>query len=284
MVELYRQRVLKYYADFKLSGNCPVALIMPKCAQLRDLSKEILLSRHKKEDERILKDFFGEYDNLSDLLVRVNSFPVEKFKPVINFLKNKVQSPNVKYVNLAAWLIDYKERPFNYQHYENGNENEILKIDELNGNDATSNGGNVTMIGYKRRSFFMGIGVVAILAILALVNNKKVKSGLLSPMSALSTGRAGSNCMYWNDFKFIEIDCQETPLNKIVRGTDKSLLINFKKITRTDTLTEDHEDKVWYSKINNRVEFFTMPGTHPEKLDRHLKPATKYILKKYAGK
>lgn len=38
----------------------------------------------------------------------------------------------------------------------------------------------------------------------------------------------------------------------------------FQKITRPDTITEASLHKVWYSKSNNQVEFFTADGENPE--------------------
>ena len=63
---------------------------------------------------------------------------------------------------------------------------------------------------------------------------------------------------------------------------DRDRLENFQKIQRLDTLNLEDVNKVWYSKVNNEVEFFTAPGLHPEHQERGLKLATKYIIEKYA--
>jgi hypothetical protein len=67
----------------------------------------------------------------------------------------------------------------------------------------------------------------------------------------------------------------------IALSEEKKLL---KKITRPDTLTvENALGKVWYDKSNNKVEFFTHYGKHPEN-GKALKDVSETILEKYAKK
>ena len=54
------------------------------------------------------------------------------------------------------------------------------------------------------------------------------------------------------------------------------------KITRPDTLTfENAENRVWYDKSNNQVEFFTQYGLHPTN-HKTLRAVTKHMIDKYA--
>jgi len=86
--------------------------------------------------------------------------------------------------------------------------------------------------------------------------------------------------MYWNGEQFIATteanlgpDRPVIPLN-----TDK--LKYLKKITRPDTITVESLHKVWYSKHNNSIEFFTDNGKNPEN-NKDLKRMTLYIFNKY---
>lgn len=90
-------------------------------------------------------------------------------------------------------------------------------------------------------------------------------------------------CMCWNGEKYIEIDCQSKTQPYQVIGLDKNKLEGFVKITRPDTLSPKDVGRVWYSKINHEVEFFTGPGYHPTEFGRSLKAATMRILDSYAG-
>ncbi len=90
-------------------------------------------------------------------------------------------------------------------------------------------------------------------------------------------------CMCWNGEKYIEVDCQSKTQPYQVIGLDKNKLDGFVKITRPDTLGPKDVGRVWYSKINHEVEFFTGPGYHPTEFGRSLKAATIRILNSYAG-
>ncbi len=89
-------------------------------------------------------------------------------------------------------------------------------------------------------------------------------------------------CMYWDGEKYIAIHCDEVDPQLDIIALNSEKQQQFKRITRKDTLTKDHVNKVWYSKINTEVEFFTCPGLHPVHPHRSLKAATEYIIEKYA--
>lgn len=89
-------------------------------------------------------------------------------------------------------------------------------------------------------------------------------------------------CMYWTEDHYQPIPCNQKIPNTIVVALDSVKIRSFKKITQPDTITHRAIGSVWYSKINNKVEFFTADGDHPVVIDRHLKPVTKRIIDKYA--
>ncbi|RKE52756.1 hypothetical protein [Sphingobacterium detergens] len=93
-----------------------------------------------------------------------------------------------------------------------------------------------------------------------------------------------SDCMCWNGERYIQIDCQNKTQRYQVIGLDKEKLEHFRKITRLDTLGLKDLGNIWYSKIDNEIEFFTAPGFHPVQPRRSLKATTKYIFETYAGK
>ncbi|WP_300671334.1 hypothetical protein [Soonwooa sp.] len=89
-----------------------------------------------------------------------------------------------------------------------------------------------------------------------------------------------SGCMYWNGDEYLQEDCDKIndKVNLIPLNQEK--LEHFKRITNPDTLTLHSVGKVWYSKYNNEVTFFTTQGKNPEN-GKTLKPVTEYILNKY---
>ncbi len=90
-------------------------------------------------------------------------------------------------------------------------------------------------------------------------------------------------CMCWNGERYIQVECQDKTQRYQVIGLDKEKLEHFRKITRPDTLGLKDLGNIWYSKIDNEIEFFTAPGFHPVQPRRSLKATTKYIFETYAG-
>ncbi len=69
----------------------------------------------------------------------------------------------------------------------------------------------------------------------------------------LSTGNGG--CMYWAGDHYQPVPCNQKVPNTLVVALDTLLIKNFRKITQPDTITNRAIGLVWYSKINNKVEF-----------------------------
>ncbi len=97
-----------------------------------------------------------------------------------------------------------------------------------------------------------------------------------------ATPQENGGCMYWAKDHFQPIPCHQSIPNTLVVALDTTRMKNFKKITRPDTITNRAKGRVWYSKINNEIEFFTAEGEHPVVLGRRLKPVSDYIINKYA--
>jgi len=90
-------------------------------------------------------------------------------------------------------------------------------------------------------------------------------------------------CMYWDKSEYKQVDCQDkNPIYNHKISFDDEKITYFKRIERKDTLTTENAGKVWYSKYNGVVEFFTDDGVDPNN-GRELRKATEYIIDKYAG-
>lgn len=96
----------------------------------------------------------------------------------------------------------------------------------------------------------------------------------------LPLGASGS-CMYWLDDHYEQIACNQKIPNTMVIALDTIKLKNFRRLTRPDTITYRAIGKVWYSKINGKMEYYTSGGEHPVVFGRRLKPITIYIIDKY---
>ncbi|GEM_PF-269155 len=95
------------------------------------------------------------------------------------------------------------------------------------------------------------------------------------------TTKDENQCMYWNGEKYLTIDCREEIVG-VVLEAKKAEKFLMQRITRPDTLTfENAENRVWYDKSNNQVEFFTQYGLHPTN-HKTLRAVTKHMIEKYA--
>lgn len=89
--------------------------------------------------------------------------------------------------------------------------------------------------------------------------------------------------MYWNGKGYQLTAATDMNPKHDVIPLDTVRLKYFKKITRPDTLNIDNGmDRVWYSKYQNKVEFFTMDGVNPDN-QKELKPVSERIILKYAS-
>lgn len=87
--------------------------------------------------------------------------------------------------------------------------------------------------------------------------------------------------MYWTGDDYKAISCNDKVENASILALDATKVRTFKKIALTDTITRHSLGYVWYSKIDNKLEFFTSDGFHPTNDDRRLKPLTEYIINRY---
>jgi len=102
-------------------------------------------------------------------------------------------------------------------------------------------------------------------------------------------GRFNENegCMVWKGDHYEAVAC-DTQINTFagnnIIALNKDLLMYQKKLNVSDTTSffnADDSPKVWYGKLsNNRCEFFSYPGKHPE-TGKELKKTTHYIVEKY---
>ncbi len=242
-------------------------LLKPSPAQLRNFCWTLASGELSKADEVIFRLFFNATDG--DLLKAIDNIDVEKFKAVQNFLRSKNQNTNQKNLNLIAVLIDFKPRPFNRFMTEASDfsahindEAEVLKP-----------------LVYQRKTFKNSW----------LHSNKnKVGIGLIVIMALFLAGAAFTTeddklCMQWQTNHYELVNCEVAGVGNFsdIEPFDsrKSAL---KQITVTEKTTFFRNDipLVYYSKRNNKCEFYNGPGVHPI-TGKQLRPITNYMINKY---
>lgn len=233
MSEKLALQVLERYNQLKSQGKLASNLNNPTPGNIRD---ESLLLKENKPDELNVLRHFTDPKNPTRL-------DIDKFRPVVKYLTGTVPNPNIRVVELVAWLIR--------------TDDEIIV-------DPTSKPKQI-----KKLNFIQRTGIVATLGLIMGVTYWK--------------GVPPDGCMYWTGTEYKAVDCDAQIPNTQILALNQQKLDHFKKITLPDTMTFNSLNKVWYSKINNEVEFFTTKGKHPLKTDRILKPITIHILGKYGN-
>ncbi len=285
----YIAHVLAKYKHSCDTQSLSLSLIRPTPASLRSECAALCKRRFSKRDEQILALFFDHHDSQKAYTDTINNLPAEKFKALQNFLNGKTDYPDIKVVELTAWLVDVQPRPYqsdfdyttidlrrNCISGENnipvGNIEPKQEINQLPANqgllgivDVSKNEPSDKPLLFNRRRFFFIAGLMLILTISVTITLWRV-------------GIHKGNCMYWDSDHYELVACDKKKPDVLVIAADDNMLRNFKKITREDTITAAALGHVWYSKIDNLVEYFTADGYHPVQIQYHLKPLTLYMI------
>lgn len=138
-----------------------------------------------------------------------------------------------------------------------------------------------------------GLGILEISFLLCLVTGNVLFSGTKKENSTYSQSLGfmsfmkpivEKKYMYWDGEQYIGTDSIYISPGINIVAMNSHKLKHFRRIMRKDTLTDVNAlGKVWYSKYNNEVEFFTDDGVDPDN-GKELRKATSLIIYKYAGK
>ncbi|WP_143081060.1 hypothetical protein [Chitinophaga rupis] len=263
-----------------------------------------------------MRAFCGDLDESKSCLSIIQRYDTDKFKPLVNYLNGKSKKTDPKNIELLAWLIDLPGRPWEMGKSYSGEPNADPPL-----SDTNPEAGELGTIEYptgnppaNERNTPAGIiGFTGIPIGLQRENEKEsvetkteeagkqVKKGRSTKRLAatvvlslvLATGGAwlwksiytgpdySGGCMYWSEDHYKPIACDQKIPNVMIIALDTVKVKNFRKITTPDTITYLAIGKVWYSKIDNKFEFYTSGGEHPIVYGRRLKPITKYIIDLY---
>lgn len=308
MFSEYKTQVINSYERKRKAGTLSFNLLHLTPARVKKECIAVLLERSLAADERILNNFFGNSSSLEEYTIRIKKTHPDKFRPLINHLKEKTENPDDRNIELLAWLIDFNPRPYLFGHdYRNKtegplktngeNQNEVNEslireapieiFDRLKaGNNSSEESGQTKVFAIeKKKGEILDVKPASRLSnkIKAVASLEVV--GILCMVLLLSFGKIGffkeKNCMYWTGNRYEQTYFDQKIPNVQIVALDTFRLNYFRKIVRLDTLKESCVGKIWYSKIAKKVEFFTTGGMHPEHVEKPLKPVSKYIFNKY---
>ncbi|MGJ1195825.1 hypothetical protein ACR777_05565 [Sphingobacterium spiritivorum] len=272
----YQKVIISLYAEKKTNGSLPFGPLEMTPAKLRDECIRVCQERPDDNDISTLRLFFGPGANIWSYQNIIEDGDIEKFKPLINYLRGSTRSTNTINIELLAWLIDFTPRPYSKWKIESRSNNREITSDppeDLPPGEEETEPGDTVSPGPKKPWF-----------------KRNIKQTALSLMAATTlcggtymfAYNGSQGCMYWTGDRYKSVPCQEKVEGATVLALDSAKLLNFRKINVPDTLTISSINNLWYTKITvDSAEFYTGSGFHPLFPEKRLKPVTPYILNKY---
>lgn len=313
MFDDYQSLVLHDYREKKASGRLPLNLLHPTPAKFKSECIAVCEERYLKKDEKLLIAFFRRRDDAAAYRQAIKQFDTEKFKPLCNFLRGTTNSTDEKNIELLAWLINFEPRPYpawqnlgnqepagepvlpeanNAEPEEKAEENTGkpkearttghnpgLKEEEKVLTDAKGflNGikapGRAAALGRKRNIWLLSTALILIVTATYFV--------LRSTAQSQPDLTGFERCMYWASDHYQPVLCNQKVDDTPVYALDSLKAANFRKIILPDTITTKALGRVWYVKVNGKIEFYTSGGFHPVYPEKRLRPLTAYIIDKY---
>lgn len=308
----YQQMVMQAYERKKANNTLPHGLLHLSPAKLKEECMKRCTREVNRRDEKIIRDFCGDLNEGKSCYAILQRCDTDRFKPLANYLRGKSENTYEKNIELLAWLVDFAGRPWEMGKTipvdANGdpvfNDAGPAVTPESLANISLTGGDNpakdprdqeeaalpATTYGPKENE---SIHVKTTETLHRNVLKRKPVQSLVAAVMlllALGTGsiwwwkdqhHTSKDCMYWREDHYEPIACNQKVPHTMIVALDTIKLRNFKKITRSDTLTYEDIGKVWYSKINGKMEYFTSGGAHPVVFGRELKPITIYIIDKH---
>lgn len=282
-IDRYNTAVYNDYLTKKEESKLSSRLENPSPANLRNYALQCFKEGLKNEDLKAYQEFFNADRKYENLELAIKKVDLGKLKSVQNYLVGNTKEPNDIIIKLIAVFIDFQPRPYQAWKTQHVNQSHANKTETIQEFSISENNPAIIITETKEVSTPSN----NLKSNKKSWLNKKITSLTVGSVTLASLGFLTVNqlqekdCAYWNGQEYVSIDCSERISNyEIIHLQDKSTL-QLKKITRPDTLTKNHAHKIWYSKIENKVEFFTAPGYHPIHTQKPLKPATAYMIEKY---
>ncbi|HWW40120.1 hypothetical protein [Pedobacter sp.] len=285
MFEDYKKALLEFYK--KEIGQLSENLQHPGRQKLRNECLNAVKDKNRSKDEQLLRRFFDPSNEYEDLARSIEKFELDKFRPLVNFLVRGTKLRDELSVKLLAWLIGFDT----YSEWRKKKETPVPTIPVPTTEGPTGGAGTPPIIRGLlhikepvvvqppkslpfRRSAFISICILIFgSGCFILWENNLTRTHLPNE---------NEQCMYWDGYKYEPANCDDNTAHTLI-PINIHAINYFKKIRYPDTLTQYSLGKVWYSKINGKLEYFTDSGTHPVDTTRKLRSLSPYMLNKYSS-
>lgn len=313
--EDYLKAILEHYEVVKNGKNADL-LENPTPGNLKKLCLQLLEKGLNNADEKAFLNFFHPKEERA-LYAHIRNMSTDGLRTPSDFLRLKQGlTNNRQHANLVAVLVGFKPRPFTtFQDIIHGEKEkeelskkdtvkqkeEFQEIEETIGKEKIAEeekqkedfaetetlvesqvegtvayfvkpvGNSHKFITTRRKTAFIALATILFVSLTGFFIHRSTEP----------------RCMVWKKDHYEMIDCeQETAIGLFaidkIRPYSEALFEGMRKIVPTDTTTFfNGEDAVlFYSKQNNKCEYFTMPGKNPE-TGKNLSPVSRHIIHKH---
>jgi hypothetical protein len=278
MFDDYEKSVTAFYEARKANKTLSPLLTNLTPAKLKRESKVVCEERYDRKDDLTLRAFFEQGGDKEICLQAIKKCDIDIFRPLINFLAGRVRRTDEINIELLAWLIDFKPRPYNDKY--------DYRIPAQGGSGPTHGPAApirpIDPVDPVAKPFNFGLwqGLVLITIIVAVIIGIRFGTGSVKrPPAPVPTGQEA--CMFWDEDHYEPTTCNPRSDGTLVIALDPEKLNHFRRITRPDTLTEASVGKVWWGRYDKKVEFYTDSGFHPLDQPQKLRRATLHMIRKY---
>jgi len=282
MFDDYEKSVVAFYWARKANKTLSPFLSDLTPANLKKECKVVCEERYHKRDEWTLRAFFEQGGDKEACLQAIKRCDIDRFRPLINFLTGKARKTAETNIELLAWLIDFKRRPYDDKYDYKGDDSKDESDTSKDESNVSKDDTAIAEVENVKRSFIFGLreGIVVIALLAVIIGGIRFCTG--RPNRPYASGLNGTGaCMFWDVDHYERTPCIPRLGDTLVIALDSEKLNHFRLITRPDTITEAYKGKVWYVKFRGKTEFYTADGFHPIDQRLRLRPATVYMIRKY---
>lgn len=112
MFSEYQKEVVDTYLLLRETNALSLNLIYPTPARIKEECMNTYLDDIEGTEEQTFRLIFGSKGNQQDYFVLLARCDIDKFKPLVNFMKGKTTKTDPKNIELLAWLIKFEPRPY----------------------------------------------------------------------------------------------------------------------------------------------------------------------------
>lgn len=296
-LEDYKEAIKAKYEEEK-SGDYASFLINPSRAKLRDLCIILFTENSTSDDLRIFRNFFG-FDFRDGISTELKK-QTDKFRPLETFFKGETDLTDISGIDLAAILVRYNKRPIHrflkltdntivleektsYSivdknvnfNFEEDKENRTAVVIPNNPIKKTFLP-RLSLQQFQQQTISVPQFFKALVLLMVVLASFYGIKELFFP---------AKDCMQWSNDHYELLDCSSSvqgisSRNEIIPIKKEELDLKKIKVTQQTPFFQNNKAIVWYCKKNDKIEYFSASGFHPEN-GKPLKPISQYIIDKY---